>query len=77
MFRDNQAVIAMSQNSSYLERAKHIEPRSLAIQDIVNHGDIVPRFCASDKNVADLLTKEWLLRANEIGTTRPQMALIL
>lgn len=57
MFCDNQACIQIAQNIGYNGRAKHIELRFLAVQDIVKRRCIDLQYCASTDNRADMLTK--------------------
>ena len=62
---DNEAAIAMVNESRPTPRARHIEIQHFAIQEWRNKGDIVLRHCPGILNVSDDLTKAlgWVLHS--------------
>ena len=62
---DNEAAIAMVNESRPTPRARHIEIQHFAIQEWRNKGDVVLRHCPGILNVSDDLTKAlgWVLHS--------------
>lgn len=54
---DNQSTIKMVENSKFSSRTKHIDVRLHFVRDCVSLGKIKLKYCSSEDNVADLLTK--------------------
>ena len=54
---DNQSTIKMIENSKFSARTKHIDVRLHFVRDCVSNGTIKLKYCPSEDNVADLLTK--------------------
>ena len=65
LFVDNQAAIAMVNESRPTPRARHIEIQHFAIQEWRNKGDIVLRHCPGVINLSDDMTKAlgWVLHS--------------
>jgi hypothetical protein len=65
LYVDNQAAIAMVNESRPTPRARHIEIQHFAIQEWRNKGDIVLRHCPGVINLSDGLTKAlgWVLQS--------------
>eukprot|EP00253_Pinus_taeda_P013408 PITA_13408 len=57
IFCDNSSVIALSKNSVFHKRTKHIDTRFHYIRELVNNGEIVLQHCSTQEQVADILTK--------------------
>ncbi|XP_016679081.1 uncharacterized protein [Gossypium hirsutum] len=57
IYCDNQAVISMSKNPSFHGRTKHINIRVYLIRDLVSDGSIIPKYCNTNEQVANILTK--------------------
>eukprot|EP00253_Pinus_taeda_P028421 PITA_28421 len=57
IFCDNISAIALSKNSVFHKRTKHIDTRFHYIRELVNNGEIVLEHCRTHKQVADILTK--------------------
>lgn len=53
---DNEACITIAHDVGYSGRAKHIEIRFFAIQDVINHREVDLVYCASAENNAEILT---------------------
>ena len=62
---DNEAAIAMVNESRPTPRARHIEIQHFAIQEWRNKGDVVLRHCPGILNVSDDLAKAlgWVLHS--------------
>eukprot|EP00253_Pinus_taeda_P022709 PITA_22709 len=56
-FCDNSSAIALSKNSVFHKRTKHIDTRFHYIRELVNNGEIVLEHCMTQEQVADILTK--------------------
>lgn len=54
---DNQSCIKLSENPVFHGKLKHIEVRYHYIQDMVEKGALKLQYLATDKQVADVLTK--------------------
>lgn len=54
---DNQSTIKMVENSKFSSRTKHIDVRLHFVRECVYEGKINLKYCASENNVADILTK--------------------
>eukprot|EP00253_Pinus_taeda_P005098 PITA_05098 len=57
IFCDNSSAIALSKNSMFHKRTKHIDTRFHYIRELVNNGEIVLEHCRTQEQVADILTK--------------------
>lgn len=57
IFCDNSSTIALSKNSVFHKRTKHINTRFHYIRELVNNGEISLQHCNSQEQVADILTK--------------------
>eukprot|EP00253_Pinus_taeda_P012840 PITA_12840 len=57
IFCDNSSAIALSKNSVFHKRTKHIDTRFHYIRELVNNGEIVLQHCNTQEQVADILTK--------------------
>eukprot|EP00253_Pinus_taeda_P016890 PITA_16890 len=57
IFCDNNSAIALSKNSVFYKRTKHIDTRFHYIRELVNNGEIVLEHCRTQEQVVDILTK--------------------
>lgn len=57
IFCDNSSAIALSKNSVFHKRTKHIDTRFNYIRELVSNGEIVLEHCRTQEQVADILTK--------------------
>jgi len=57
IFCDNSSAIALSKNSVFHKKMKHIDTRFHYIRELVNNGEIVLQHCRTEQQVADILTK--------------------
>eukprot|EP00253_Pinus_taeda_P008164 PITA_08164 len=57
IFCDNSSAIALSRNSVFHKRTKHIDTRFHYIRELVNNGEIVLEHCRTQEQVADISTK--------------------
>eukprot|EP00253_Pinus_taeda_P005839 PITA_05839 len=57
IYCDNSSAIALSKNSVFHKRTKHIDTRFHYIRELVNNGEIVLVHCKTQEQVADILTK--------------------
>eukprot|EP00253_Pinus_taeda_P018048 PITA_18048 len=59
IFCDNSSAIALSKNSMFHKRTKHIDTKFHYIRELVNNGEIVLEHCSTQEQeqVADILTK--------------------
>eukprot|EP00253_Pinus_taeda_P006736 PITA_06736 len=57
IFCDNSSAIALSNNSVFHKRTKHIDTRFHYIRELVSNGEIVLEHCTTQEEVADILTK--------------------
>eukprot|EP00253_Pinus_taeda_P011002 PITA_11002 len=57
IFCDNSSAIALSKNSMFHKRTKHIDTRFHYIRELVNNGEIILEHCSTQEQVADILTK--------------------
>eukprot|EP00253_Pinus_taeda_P026511 PITA_26511 len=57
IFCDNSSVIALSKNSVFHKRTKHIDTRFHYIRELVNNGEIILQHCSTQEQVANILTK--------------------
>src|ERR1700733_10096268 len=57
IFCDNSSAIALSKNSVFHKRTKHIDTKFHYIRELVNNGEIVLQHCRTEDQLADILTK--------------------
>eukprot|EP00253_Pinus_taeda_P028962 PITA_28962 len=57
IFCDNSSAIALSKNSVFHKKTKHIDTKFQYIRELVNNGKIVLQHCRTQGQVADVLTK--------------------
>eukprot|EP00253_Pinus_taeda_P036216 PITA_36216 len=57
IFCDNSSAIALSKNSMFHKRTKHIYTRFHYIRELVSNGEIILQHCRTQEQVADILTK--------------------
>eukprot|EP00253_Pinus_taeda_P007432 PITA_07432 len=57
IFCDNSSAIALSKNSVFYKRTKHIDRKFHYIRELVSNGEIVLKHCRTQEQVADILTK--------------------
>jgi hypothetical protein len=57
LFSDNQSAIALSKDHQYHARTKHIDIRFHFVRWVVEEGKINLKYCPTNDNVADILTK--------------------
>ena len=57
IFCDNSSAIALSKNSVFHKRTKHINTKFHYIRELVNNGEIILQHCRTQEQVADILTK--------------------
>eukprot|EP00253_Pinus_taeda_P012033 PITA_12033 len=57
IFCDNSSAIALSKNSVFHKRTKHIDTRFHYIRELVSSEEIVLEHCRTQEQVADILTK--------------------
>eukprot|EP00253_Pinus_taeda_P029123 PITA_29123 len=57
IFCDNSSTIALSKNSVFHKRTKHIDTRFHYIREFVSNGEIILQHCRTLEQVADILTK--------------------
>ena len=57
IYCDNSSAIALSKNSIFHKRTKHIDTKFHFIRELVNNGEIVLQHCRIEEQLADILTK--------------------
>ena len=57
IYEDNQSAIAMTKNPQFHGRAKHIDIKYHFIREQVNSGNIMLKYCPTDRMTADMFTK--------------------
>ena len=57
IYCDNSSAIALSKNSVFHKRTKHIDTKFHYIRELVNNGEIVLQHCRIEEQFADILTK--------------------
>eukprot|EP00253_Pinus_taeda_P005140 PITA_05140 len=57
IFCDNRSAIALSKNSVFHKRTKHIDTRFHYIKELVNNGEIILKHYKTEEQVVDILTK--------------------
>lgn len=70
---DNQSTIIMIENSRFSSRTKHIDVRLHFVRECVQQGLIGLKYCPSEDNIADFLTKP--LAGTKIKSLRELAAL--
>ena len=62
---DNSSAIALSKNSVFHKRTKHIDTKFHFIRELVNNGEIVLQHCIIEDQFADILTKPFAQKSFE------------
>ena len=57
IYCDNSSAIALSNNSVFHKRTKHIDAKFHYIMELVNNGEIILKHCRTQEQFADILTK--------------------
>ena len=57
IFCDNSSAIALSKNSVFHKRTKHIDTKFHFIRELVSNGEIVLQHCRIEDQFVDILTK--------------------
>eukprot|EP00253_Pinus_taeda_P027871 PITA_27871 len=57
IYCDNNSAIALSKNSVFHKRTKHIDTKFHFIRELVDNGEIVLQHCGTEDQLADILTK--------------------
>ena len=57
IYCDNSLAIALSKNSVFHKRTKHIDKKYHYIREFVNNGEVVLQHCKTEEQYADILTK--------------------
>lgn len=57
MFTDSQSCIKIVENQKFGFKTKHIDTRYKFIQALAANEEIVLKYCSTDSNVADMMTK--------------------
>ena len=57
IYCDNSSIIALSNNSVFHKRTKHIDAKYNYIRELVNNGEIVLKHCRTEEQFADILMK--------------------
>eukprot|EP00253_Pinus_taeda_P018863 PITA_18863 len=57
VFCDNSLAIALSKNSAFHKRTKHIDTGFHYIMELVSNGEIILQHCSTQEHVVDILTK--------------------
>jgi hypothetical protein len=57
IYNDNQSCVALSKNSAYHARTKHIDIQHHFIRERVDNKEVEVKFCGTDDMVADIFTK--------------------
>ncbi|KZT75555.1 hypothetical protein F511_47420 [Dorcoceras hygrometricum] len=71
---DNNSTIQLSKNSVLHGQSKHIEIRFHFLRDLVQNGTVKLRFCSSEEQVADIMTKP--LRLEQFVKLRGMLGVI-
>ena len=57
IYCDNSSAIALSKNSVFHKRTKHIDTKFHHIIELVNNGEVVLQHCKTEEQYTDILTK--------------------
>ena len=57
IYCDNISAIALSKNSVFHKRKKHIDAKYHYIRELVNNGEIALQHCRTEEQFVDILTK--------------------
>ena len=57
VYVDNSGAVELSKDLKSCNRSRHIERRYLWVRELVHQGQIVIKYCPTDENVADAMTK--------------------
>ena len=57
LFEDNKSAIEVSRNLKFHSRLKHVDVRHHFLRDAVEDGTLVLKYCQTDNQLADILTK--------------------
>eukprot|EP00253_Pinus_taeda_P026496 PITA_26496 len=60
IYCDNSSAIALSKNSVFHKRTKHIDTKFHFIRELVNNGEVVLQHCRTEDQLTDILTKPLL-----------------
>ncbi|XP_074314354.1 secreted RxLR effector protein 161-like [Silene latifolia] len=71
IYCDNKAAISLTKNAVFHSRTKHIDIRHHFIRDMVAKGMIELKFCGTNQQIADILTKS--LSIAKVDDFRSQM----
>ena len=56
VYCDNSSAIALSKNSVFHKRTKHIDAKYHYIRELVSNGEIILQHCRTEEQFADILT---------------------
>ena len=70
---DNQSAIQFAKNSGFHARSKHIDIQYHFIQEKIISNEVIIPYCASEDNLADMLTKALLMPRHQDLTNRLDM----
>ena len=57
LYVDNAGAVELSKDLKSCKRSRHIERRFLKVRELVAQGHIVVKYCPTEENHADVLTK--------------------
>jgi hypothetical protein len=60
IYCDNQGAVALTSNSKFHARTKHIDLRFHVVRSLVKNGIIDIQYCPTEENIADIFTKALL-----------------
>ncbi|CAI7874111.1 unnamed protein product [Closterium sp. NIES-54] len=70
VFVDNQSAISLAQNACLHGRTKHMQVRWHFIREMVACGEVILRWCPTDRQAADILTKPLPFERHGVGPLR-------
>ncbi|CAI7854758.1 unnamed protein product [Closterium sp. NIES-54] len=81
VFVDNQSAIALAQNACLHGRTKHMQIRWHFIREMVANGEVILRWCPTNRPAADILTKplpfEWHSVCMSLMGMQPHVGMVL